>query len=128
MLATFYVAVGGGAGAILRFWTTNLAVHFLGRGFPWGVLLVNVLGSLLIGMAWVIIVERAVVDAQLRNLLMVGFLGGLTTFSTFSMDSLSMIEGGAYGKAMIYVLASVVLCLIATWIGLKFGRSLGWQA
>ena len=105
------VALGGALGAMGRF-AVNAAIFplFSGR-FPLGTLIVNVVGSLLMGVCYVLIIERGVLPAELRNLLMVGFLGAFTTFSTFSLDTLALWQNGHLLLALAYVLASVVLSL-----------------
>ena len=95
-----------------------------GRGFPYGTLTVNVLGSLGIGIVYVILVERVADAAQYRALLMIGLLGAFTTFSTFSLETLQLVENGANVKAGLNVLANVTLCLAGCWIGLLMGRQL----
>ena len=112
------IAVGGACGAVMRFGISSGVAALFGRGFPLGTLIVNVVGSLLIGMLYVLLTERVVAGAGMRALLVVGFLGALTTFSAFSIETLQLIEGGEPLKAMANVAANVVLCLAACWLGL----------
>ena len=112
------IAVGGACGAVMRFGISSGVAALFGRGFPLGTLIVNVVGSLLIGMLYVLLTERVVAGAGMRAVLVVGFLGALTTFSTFSIETLQLIEGGEPFKAMANVAANVVLCLAACWLGL----------
>ncbi len=124
MSHTLAIAVGGALGAVLRHWSAQGVYALLGRGFPYGTLVVNLLGSLLMGLLYVWLVERSVADGHLRALLLVGFLGAYTTFSTFSLETLQLLMGGEGGKALLNVLASVVLCLAGAWLGIWWGRRL----
>ncbi|NIR28708.1 MAG: fluoride efflux transporter CrcB [Gammaproteobacteria bacterium] len=118
------VAAGGAAGALLRFWM-SVAVHsWLGRGFPYGTLLVNVLGSLLMGLLYVMLLERLVTGPEWRAGLLIGVLGAFTTFSTFSMETLNLVEQGAAAKAVLNIVTNVALCLLAVWLGVTAGRQL----
>ncbi len=118
------VALGGAIGAVTRWVSSQWLQSLWGRDFPYGTLLVNVLGSFLIGLLYVIIVEKLLLDAQWRAFLMVGILGALTTFSTFSMDTVQMFEHGEPLKALLNVVSNVVCCLVVTWLGLMVGREL----
>ena len=107
------VAVGGALGAMARYAVSIWVFNYSSDKFPYATLLVNVLGSFIMGILFVIIVERAALPAEMRSLLMVGFLGAFTTFSTFSLDALSLWQNGHLFVALVYVLATVVLCLVA---------------
>jgi CrcB protein len=119
------VALGGALGAALRFLAGAWAVRALGSGFPYGTIGVNVLGSLAMGAAAALVLERYP-DASpvIRNLLMTGVLGGFTTFSAFSLDALMLIEKGRMAAAAAYVGGSVTLSILALWAGLSLARSL----
>lgn len=119
---TLAIAAGGAVGALLRFWGANWVYGLLGRGFPYGTLAVNLFGSLLMGFCYVWLVERASLGPEWRALIMVGFLGAFTTFSTFSIETMNLIEGGALLKAVLNMVLSVVLCVVAAWLGLLIGR------
>jgi CrcB protein len=121
---TLAIAAGGALGALLRFWGANWVYSILGRGFPYGTLAVNLAGSLAMGFCYVWLVERASLGPEWRALVMVGFLGAFTTFSTFSIETMNLIEGGALLKAMLNMVLSVVLCVVAAWMGMVVGRQL----
>jgi len=119
---TLIIAFGGAAGAVGRYFISNLFYDILGRGFPYGTLAVNVIGSLLIGFFYVLFIEKITLGAELRTLIMVGFLGAFTTFSTFSLETLLLIQQGNPLKAFFNVILSVVLCLFASWLGMILSR------
>ena len=118
------VAVGGAAGACARFLLTLGATAWLGHGFPWGTLAVNVIGSFVLAVVFVVAVERGGMPAAWRAGVMVGFLGAFTTFSTFSVDSLALLDSGQAARAAANVLANVGVCLLAAWAGLRLARIL----
>jgi len=117
------IAAGGAVGALLRFWMSNGIYSLVGRTFPYGTLAVNVLGSLLMGLLYVLLIDKLVLGAHWRAALLVGLLGAFTTFSTFSIETLNLIEEGELVRALLNVLLSVVLCLGAAWVGMLMGRS-----
>ena len=118
------VAAGGACGALLRFWVTQGAHALFGRGFPLGTLAVNVTGSVAIGVAYVMFFERHDLAPEWRAALVTGFLGAFTTFSTFSMDTLLLIQQGEHVKAGTNVASNVVLCLAGCWLGMAAARQL----
>lgn len=119
------VAVGGACGSVLRFLVSTGVYQWLGRGFPYGTLAVNVLGSFLMGLlVEVLILQRVAMTAEYRAAILVGLFGSFTTFSTFSLETLYLIEQGSFGKAALNIGASIFACLIAVWIGLLGGRLL----
>ncbi len=124
MLHTIAIAAGGAVGALLRFWTSNGVYALLGRDFPYGTLSVNVIGSLAMGFLYVMFLERMAVGPEVRAALLVGLLGAFTTFSTFSIETLNLIEQAEFTKALLNMVISVVGCVIAAWIGLKIGRQI----
>ncbi len=118
------VAAGGALGALLRY-GVSLGVHaLLGRGFPYGTLTVNVTGSFAMGLLYVLLLERSALAPEWRLALLVGLLGAFTTFSSFAIETLVLVEEGAHLRALANVIASVVTCLVACWAGLWIGRAL----
>lgn len=118
------IAFGGAAGAVSRYWLSTTVEKFNGSEFPLGTFLVNVLGSFLIGVFFVVLAEKLHLADQWRPIVMVGFLGAMTTFSTFSLDALLLFEQGHYNTALFYIVASVVLCLFAAFAGMQITRVL----
>ena len=116
------VAAGGALGALLRLWVAQGVHGLAGRGFPFGTLVVNVSGSLAMGAVYVVFFERYDIPPEWRAALVVGFLGAFTTFSTFSMDTLLLIEQGAHARAGMNVVLSVLLCLAGCWLGMAAAR------
>jgi CrcB protein len=121
------VAVGGAAGSVLRFWLANAIQHRAGTAFPWGTIAVNLIGSFLIGFIFCATLEgaRFAASAQWRNFLMIGVLGGFTTFSAFSLQTLELWRAGNAMHALLNVLVSVGVCLAAVAAGWAAGNSLG---
>jgi CrcB protein len=119
------VALGGSFGAVLRFFISTGVYQWLGRDFPYGTLAVNVLGSFLIGlMTEALILERVALSMEYRSAILIGLFGSLTTFSTFSLESLYLIEQGQFIKASLNIFISVLTCILAVWIGLLVGKVL----
>ena len=124
MIQWLAIAGGGAAGALSRFGVTHLVQSVLGRGFPYGTMTANIAGSLLMGLLYILFLERFAGNEELRLALTTGFLGAFTTFSTFSVETLLLFEGGELLKAVSNVLVTVIVCLFAAWLGMKLGRLL----
>ncbi len=126
MFAIFLVFVGGGIGAAMRHGVNVASAEWFGAGFPWGTMIVNVVGSFVIGALAAYFAFRgdAMWTQPLRLFLATGILGGFTTFSAFSLDFALMFERGEIGQGVAYVLASVALSLAAIFAGLFVVRSL----
>jgi len=139
-----FVAIGGGIGASLRYGVGIAAGRLLGAAFPWGTLLVNLAGCFVMGLVgqWLLDLEPQLAAAlarsgvndpstadlaaratAVRHLIAIGFLGGLTTFSTFSWDTLRALESGRLSIALLNVAANVCLCLVAVWAGASLLRA-----
>ncbi|GMR08185.1 MAG: fluoride efflux transporter CrcB [Gammaproteobacteria bacterium] len=118
------IAAGGAIGALLRYFASTGVYTLLGRDFPYGTLVVNVVGSLLMGFLYVILLERVSGDVAWRAFLLIGLLGSFTTFSTFSMETIELMENGELNMALVNVLASVVISIGAAWMGVIVGRQI----
>jgi|TARA_B110000495_G_C22945626_1_gene553527 CrcB protein len=116
------IAFGGAFGAMSRFWIHSAVQRFNGSSFPLGTFSVNILGSFLIGVFFVVLAEKAQFAEPWRPLVTVGFLGAMTTFSTFSLDALLLFEQGHYNTALFYIVSSVALCLFAAFAGMQVTR------
>lgn len=122
MLPLLMVALGGACGAMARYWVSGYVVNNTSHYLPLGTLTVNVVGSMLMGVCFVVIMEKAQLPPVTRQLVMVGFLGAFTTFSTFSLETLTMIQQGHIMSALIYISLSVLCCIAALAAGLWFAR------
>ena len=124
MFYILLVAIGGATGSVARYLTGLAMTRLLGPAFPWGTITVNIVGSFAIGILTELVARKFAAPMEMRLLLVVGFLGGFTTFSSFSLDTMALAERGAILAAFGYVVASVLLSLGAAFGGLALGRSL----
>ncbi len=122
MMPIIYIAAGGAAGAVLRYLSTSAATTWFGHGFPYGTMLVNVFGSLGMGLLIGWLAKHSAGAETLRYLIAVGFLGGFTTFSAFSLDVVTLFERDQMISAMLYIIGSVSLSVIALFAGLYVMR------
>lgn len=122
MREILFIGVAGALGALSRYGLSNLANRFISAGFPWGTLVVNVVGCFLIGYVMHVGLATDIVPAAWRLAITVGFLGGLTTFSSFSYETVALIEDGAWLLAVGNIAANMALGISATLLGLGFGR------
>ncbi|MGH8310242.1 MAG: fluoride efflux transporter CrcB [Steroidobacteraceae bacterium] len=116
------IGVGGALGSILRYTLSTATHRIVSTTFPIGTLVVNVLGSIAIGVLYVWLIERFGARPELRAFLIVGVLGGFTTFSSFSLETVTLLMQASYGRAALNVAASVLLCLLGTLAGIALGR------
>lgn len=124
MQQLLFIAGGGAIGALCRYWVSGYVVSNTDHYLPLGTLTVNFLGSLLMGVLFVLIMEKSLLPAEYRPLLMVGLLGAFTTFSTFSLETVALMQEGHIMSAAIYILLSVVCCVAALFAGMWFTRML----
>jgi len=124
MFQALLVAVGGAIGSLLRYYVGLGSLRLMGPSFPWGTLIVNVVGCFIIGVFAEMIMRRFNASVELRLLLITGFLGGFTTFSAFSLDAITLFERGDVFSGGIYIVASVGLSMAAVMAGLGLMRVL----
>ncbi len=122
MAKLLFIGLGGFVGAILRYWMSGWVYGLAQGGFPAGTLAVNAVGSFVLGLV-IGVIENHIVPAHLQLFLTIGLLGAFTTFSTFSFETYALIEIGSFGKAVINILASVGVGLLAVMAGFLVGRS-----
>ena len=116
----FMVAFAGALGAVCRYGVVN---YIGGRYFPWGTMTVNVIGSAVMGAAFVVIMEKGLVSADMKPLIMTGFLGAFTTYSAFSLEAWQLLDRGEWFSALSYILGTTLLCILALFIGVLMARS-----
>ena len=121
-MSVLYIALGGAIGAVARYLFSQQMTHWLGHGFPYGTLGVNILGSLLMGMLIGVAVKWADMSQTLHLFLAIGVLGGFTTFSSFSLDAVSLLQRGDYSGTLLYIVASVMTSISALFIGIWLMR------
>lgn len=123
MRVVLFIALGSALGGVLRYWVSGAVGERLGETFPWGTIVVNIIGSALIGVvaAWVDS-ARVALPLEAREFLMIGLFGGFTTFSSFSLQTLRLVQDGDWTRAIANVLVSVILCLVAVVLGYKLAH------
>ncbi len=126
MLMPLWVAGGSALGGVLRYWCSGWVARLIGETFPWGTLAVNVLGSFLIGLVATLTAPdgRILMGSVPRQFLMFGILGGFTTFSSWSLQTLNLAQDGQWFHAGANIVLSVVLCLVGVWLGYVSGVAL----
>ena len=122
MKQAFFVFFGGGIGATSRYWLQGAVYRIVGTQFPYGTLLVNVLGCLAIGILMTVFEERFLISPSLRLFLTIGILGGFTTYSSFSYETIVMLQEGNYFAGSANMVYTTLSCLGATWVGTILGK------
>lgn len=122
MEQVFLIALLGALGCLTRYFLSGFVYRICGTGFPYGTLAVNIIGAFLIGLVMEFSIRSALIPPTLRFAITIGFLGGLTTFSTFSLETFRLIEEGALLLAFTNILISVTACLACTWLGIQTAR------
>lgn len=119
LAATFWVAFGSAIGGVARYWVGIVVARLAGEAFPWGTLLINIVGSFVIAYFGTLTAASGLRPASIeaRLFVMVGLCGGFTTFSSFSLQTVDLLRGGENARALAYIMSSVVLCLAGTMIG-----------
>ncbi|WP_297818446.1 fluoride efflux transporter CrcB [uncultured Paraglaciecola sp.] len=117
MTIYIFIALGGALGACLRYFLSQLMLQWFGKGFPFGTLLVNIVGSFFLGFLYSLLEHGQLEAALWRTTIGIGFLGALTTFSTFSVDTLMLFQQGLWFKAALNVTLNILCCLFAAWLG-----------
>ncbi|NLS14801.1 fluoride efflux transporter CrcB [Vibrio sp. SM6] len=123
MVVLSYIAIGGAFGACSRYLISELCIALFGRGFPYGTLTVNVVGSFVMGVLVAAFENELLASDPWRQIIGLGFLGALTTFSTFSMDNILMLQQGAFIKLAANIVLNVILSITACWIGFQLIKS-----
>ena len=118
----FFIATGGALGAMTRFLALSSTTALLGNDFPYGTLIVNVTGSFFAGILSMLILDKSGFTMQIQSLLIIGFLGAFTTFSTFSVDTITLIQNAEWLKVMMNIFLNLSLCLLATFLGIYLVR------
>jgi len=116
------VFIGGGIGATARYWMSNAVYRFVEPNFPYGVLTVNVIGCVIIGFLMTALDGRFVVNPSIRIFLTIGILGGFTTFSSFSYETIALFRDGEFIFGLLNIIANISLCLGGTYAGMIFGK------
>ena len=124
MVELLAIGLGGAVGALCRYGVTLWANSLVGINFPYSTLIINVLGSFAVGLVFILLVERNLLAPIWRSVLMVGFLGAFTTFSTFSLQALGLVEEGRHMGALGYIASSVITCILATALGMYLARQM----
>ncbi|MBX7156999.1 MAG: fluoride efflux transporter CrcB [Verrucomicrobiae bacterium] len=129
MATYFWIGLGSALGGIGRHLVSVWSVKHWGVVFPWGTLIVNVLGSFLIGLVsvWVGSERRLWLGIEMQQFLMIGFFGGFTTFSSFSLQNLNLLQTGEWQRALANIFLSLTLCLFSVWLGWGLGKLIGFR-
>ena len=119
------IALGAVPGALSRYYITRWCLQWLGAGFPYGTFIINLSGALVMGFFATFTMERAIASTELRAFVAIGFLGAYTTFSTYALDTTTLLHSGQWGKSLIYWSASAILGVICIEAGSALARKIG---
>lgn len=122
MLNLLWIGLAGAIGTIARYLTSGLALRFFGMAYPYGTLSVNVLGSFVMGLLVEFSLSSSAISPTLRLVLTTGFLGGFTTYSSFNQETIQQFQSGDYQKAFLYILMTLIFCLVAGYLGWGLAR------
>ena len=123
MLQLLVIGCGGAVGALMRYGLGLRITLLAGNAFPWGTLFVNIVGCFLAGLLLALFVTRIPLSDLLRNGLQIGLLGGFTTFSAFSMDTIALFDQGLWLRGLLYIVTSVIVSLLGAYLGMSVGRN-----
>ncbi len=125
MASYFWIAIGSALGGMARYWCSGIAARLIGETFPWGTIIVNIVGSFIIGFFATLTGPdgRIFADTLTRQFVMIGFCGGYTTFSSFSLQTLALVQDGEWVLASANIALSVIACLLAVWVGYALAAS-----
>ena len=124
MLQLLVIGCGGAVGAMMRYGLGLRVTLLAGSAFPWGTLLVNIVGCFLAGLLFALAVTRIPLSDLLRNGLQIGLLGGFTTFSAFSIDAITLFDQGLWLRGLLYIVTSVIMSLLGAYLGMSVGRNI----
>jgi CrcB protein len=124
MQKTILIALAGLVGTLLRYWLSGLVARQYGETFPWGTMTVNTVGCFLTGAVFYLTEERFLVNPTVRTVILMGLLGGFTTFSSYGLQTFTLLRDGEFGLASLNVAASNVIGLLMIWAGYAFGKAL----
>lgn len=116
------LSIAGTLGTLARYWLSGAVYNFLGRDFPWGTWSVNIIGCFLFGLVWTLSDERGLIPAQGRLVILVGFMGAFTTFSTFIFESFQIVRDAEWLKMMLNIFGQNIVGFLAAYVGVVFGR------
>ena len=122
MQQTIFIALAGLIGTLLRYWLAGSVSRQYGETFPWGTMAVNLIGCLGAGVLFFLTEERFVLSPTLRTVILIGLLGGFTTFSSYSLQTFMLLRDGAFGLAILNLVTSNILGLLMVWLGYVIGR------
>ena len=118
----FFLIIAGGIGALLRYSVSLFFLKYTNTNFPLGVLLVNILGSFLFGLIWALSEDKGIIGPEVRLVILVGFLGSFTTFSTFAFDNITLISNGQIGYFIVNILLNNLLGILFIYLGFKISK------